>query len=183
MNTLTGPTISTRRPKHNGQTPPRFESFLTRTEASDLIGCSKETLVNYERRGLLKQHRAMRADASGLIRMLILYDPVELGRLPRRLAAQGPKPGEAAARAFELFDLGRPIREVVVEIRELPAQVREWHAEWQQCGGAAITVADVARDQLVALVGEFQDVAGLVERVRVTITELAARAKTSASKQ
>jgi hypothetical protein len=160
-----------------------LESFLTRTEAADLLGCTPPALITWERRGMLKRYDAVRADARGVIRQLILYDPKELGRLPRRVRHEGKDQGEMAARAFELFKLGLALTDVVVEVRELPERIAELHTHWLRMGGDAITVSDVAREHLIALVGEFKTVAELVERVKAQAGELAAaRAQLRAAK-
>lgn len=151
--------------------------FVTRTEACDLLGCSQMTLRSYGIKGLLVEHRGIHEDARGTPRELILYDPSELARLPRKVRTPVNAGGEAAARAFEMFDLGTPLREVVIEVRELPERVRQWHEEWKLGGGAEVTVTGIQRDHLVQLVGDFKDVAGLIAKTRALVAELAAAKK------
>lgn len=155
----------------------KWARFLTRTEAADLIGCTPVTLINYARRGMLTEYRGIREDKRGQVRPLILYDPVQLGRLPRKSYAPGRDAGECAARAFELFNLGTPLIEVVIEVRELPERVRQWHEEWKLGGGAEVTVTGIQHDHLVQLVGDFKGVAGLIAKTRALVAELAAAKK------
>jgi hypothetical protein len=60
------------------------------------------------------------------------YDPVEVERYA---AQRGPgrasvADGEIAARAFELFRAGKDFREVVIELRQTPARVRDLFREF-----------------------------------------------------
>ncbi len=61
--------------------PPDTSSWLTRREATDVLGCSPGILVRLEKRGLLHPRRVSRPNSRGIVRRLTAYDPGELVRL------------------------------------------------------------------------------------------------------
>jgi hypothetical protein len=150
---------------------PDTSTWLTCAQASDLLGRSENTIRTWRRAGRLNPRMASRTQPSGVVLDVQVYDPRELtavGSRGGRVVAPGD-PGELAARAFELFDDGVPLRQVVVRLRETPARVAELHDQWAELGGADLVITAPARTELERFVGPFADVAGLVERVRATL--------------
>ena len=110
--------------------------WLTRTQASDLLGVAVDTLRGWERRGILHPRQAL--VHAPRMREVTVYDPDELARIQYRkkqLTAIQADPGERTARAFELFEQGKTLREVVIELRETVARVEELHQQWLDLGG------------------------------------------------
>jgi len=107
-----------------------LEGWLSRNEASDLCGCSVNTIMNWQRQGLLHPVRGMQ---SGSIRKIWLYDPHELARMPRKRAAP-LGPGELESRAFEMFDRGRTVRAVVVALRITADEAWAIRERWIDAG-------------------------------------------------
>lgn len=153
-------------------------SWLTRTQAADLLGVSHTTMKNWDAAGILHPRKETRDLPNGGSREIWVYDPRELARVPnaRRQRAQmmpGDK-GEVAARAFEMFDEGVPLREVVTRLRETPEAVEVLHDQWSRLGGAEVVLSKVARDEIAKVVGPFDGVAGLVARLRELLIPRAA---------
>lgn len=157
--------------------PAKWDRYLTRYEASDMLGCSIMTIKAWVRKDFIKEYHGPHPDSRGNIKVQALYDPTELAKMPRRMRTPARDQGESAARAFEMFETGTPIREVVMGVRELPGRVNEWFAEWSKGGGAAITVDEAVREQLRPLIGPFEDAQGLVAGVRALAAELAGAKK------
>jgi hypothetical protein len=150
--------------------------WLTRQQAADLLDVSHTTIKNWDG-GLLHPRKEVRALPNGGSREIWLYDPAELARVPaaRRQRAKmipGDR-GEVSARAFELFDEGLALREVVTRLRETPETVEAMHDQWSRMGGSELVINPVARCALVALVGPFDGVAGLVAAVREALRSAA----------
>ncbi len=141
------------------------ESWLTYAQVTDLCGISNQTVRNYAKRGLLTPRRARRAQASGSVKEVWVYDPREVARLPKRKLNAVPSEGEMAARAFELFDDGLPLRRVVTEMRETPARVSELHEQWVELGGSELVIGKIAQAEITRFIGPFDGVAGLVQRL------------------
>jgi hypothetical protein len=143
--------------------------WLSRNEASDLLGVSTVTLLNYERKGILHPQQARRPDRRGIEHSLIVYDPQELAKVPRsgRVNYITPRdPGEIAARCFELFDRGSTLREAVIDQREHPDKIRDLHDKWLDMGGANFVISPGAKEELEKCLGPFGNVAELIELVR-----------------
>jgi hypothetical protein len=141
---------------------------MTRNEASDMLSCSQQTLANYERRGDLHPQAAYRPDGRGVEHRVIVYNPHELKKLAiklRRHVLQPRDPGEMAARAFELFREGKSMEDVVVELRMQPDQVEALYAKRLDMGGANLVISPTAKEALEKVIGSFESVAELVERV------------------
>lgn len=108
----------------------KFQNFLNRNEASDLLGCSVSSLINWERRGLL--HPVV-ASQGGDARRVVLYDPAELARMPRKRAAP-LTPGEIESRAFDMFERGHSVRRVVIELRITSEEAWAIRERWLDAG-------------------------------------------------
>lgn len=143
------------------------EAWLTCTQVSDLCGISLQTVRNYSRSGgPLKPRRGKRVQDSGSIKEVWVYDPHEVAKLPKRKLRSVPNdPGEIAARAFEMFDDGAPPRRVVTVLRETPARVMELHEQWLELGGSELVIGGAAKKEIERIVGPFEGVANLVERL------------------
>ncbi len=139
-------------------------SWLTRNESADLLRRSVTTIANYEREGKLHPQYVYRPDSRGIEHRVAVYDPKEL--MPLRHPDLRPlairEPGEVAARSFELFNQGKTVRDVVIELRETPDQIRQLHESWLDSGGADLTITSIAKDALEKLVGPFTSIADLL---------------------
>lgn len=128
---------------------------------------SVTTIANYEREGKLHPQYVYRADSRGIEHRVAVYDPKELTPLRhpdlRPLAIR--EPGEVAARSFELFNQGKTLRDVVIELRETPDQVRQLHESWLDSGGADLTITPIAKEALEKVLGPFTSVADLLTLV------------------
>ena len=143
-----------------------YDSWVTRLQATDLLGCSTNTLRVHEVRGRLHPRLVYRRDERGVARELYVYDPVELSKIPKRERyVVSSDPGEIAARAFELFDQGQSLRAVVIATREMPAKVLELHQQWLDMGGAAWVINAPARAILESTIGPCASIAEVIERI------------------
>ena len=142
-------------------------TWLTRNQAVDSLSISIQTLKNYEKRGFLHPLNVSRRDTRGHEHVLVVYDPQELIKLPRGNGRPFSfrAPGEQNARANELFEQGKSIREVVVELRETSDKIREWYDKWLDDGGSEIVVSPESKKALEDLLGPFKDVTDLVDLV------------------
>lgn len=142
------------------------ERWLTRNEASDLIGVSVQTLMKHERKGRLHPRLERRVLTNGAERNVYVVAVGELMALPRRgRIALSDDPDELCARAFELFDSGRAQREVVIELRVAFPRVVELFEHWQDAGGSDLILGREAKKKIEALVGSFASVSELAERL------------------
>lgn len=139
-------------------------TWLTRNEAADLLNVGHPTLLQFERRDLLHPRRVIRFDESGHERPLIVYDPRELAKItPRGRVNVAQNPGEVAARAFELFDQGIPLRQIVIELRQTPELIEQLREKWLDMEGADLVISPQAKETLETLFGSFKGVADLLE--------------------
>lgn len=155
--------------------PVDTSNWLSRNQATDLLGCSGQTLINYENRGTLNPQRVRRPDSLGVVRDIVVYDPNELSKLPhqRKQPVLPRDPGDIAARSFELFDGGKSVREIVVELRELPEKIHALHEAWLDAGGSDVVITLVAKEALEKIVGRpFGNVADLVDALTSSREEL-----------
>lgn len=147
---------------------PDTSGWITRNKAADLMRVSVTTIANYERRGKLHPRYAYRADSRGVEHYVAVYNPEELFKeIPRghERPATNRDPGETAARAFEHFDQGLTVRQIVIELRETPDRVHELRESWLNAGGAALTITDIAKQKFEQLVGPFTGVTELLELI------------------
>jgi hypothetical protein len=150
---------------------PKTDGWLTRNEASDVLRCSPQTLKNYEDRKFLHPQQAVRRDRSGIERMMLVYNPKELAELPSRNPGGQPRiavrePGEQAARAFEMFKLGRELDEIVIELRETPDRIDQLYERWLDHTRARFVITPEAKEAFEQIVGNFNDVPTLIDLVR-----------------
>lgn len=135
-----------------------------------MLQCSVQTLANYERRGKLHPKSAYRPDKRGIEHRVTVYDPHELTKLATRLNrhvdVSSRDPGEIAARAYEIFDAGRPQKDVVQELRVTPDTVRELYEKWLDSGGADLVITPLSKELLEKLVGPFDSVTTLIEQLQ-----------------
>jgi hypothetical protein len=144
-----------------------LETWLTRTQVSDLLKVSLGTIITWEREGKLEPQK--RARSGNGRHEEIVYDPRQVVKLASVRMSKSRlsyvQPGEIAAHAFAAFDRGEGARDVVMELRRTPAQAKLLYQEWLELGGSARIVTDKHRARLVPLVGEFETVSELVELV------------------
>ncbi len=133
---------------------PDTSHWLTRNQAADSLHISVTTIANYERRGKLHPRYAYRPDGRGIERHVAVYDPLELCKLPgQSKPAAVREPGEVAARCFELFEQGRNVKEVVIELRETPERVRELHNVWLDSSEGELLITKGEKELLEKLIG------------------------------
>lgn len=151
----------------NAEKNPDIRDWLTRNEATDMLWCSAQTLVNYERKGFLHPQHDYRRDERGAQHHMVVYSPHELSKLAHKLHRPvfQRDPGEVAGRAYEMFDEDRPEREVVRELRLTPDMVRVLHDKWLDGGGADRVLTPGAWEAIERTVGPFKSVTELVERL------------------
>lgn len=142
-------------------------AWYTRTQSCDFLGVCAQTLKNYEAQGRVHPKHVTRRDARGHEHLMVVYDPVELSKLPRGAGRAIPSrdPREVHARCAELFEQGKTINEVVIELRETFHTVNELHDMWFNGGGAEIVITGEARKDLEKMLGPFTGVAELVALV------------------
>lgn len=165
--------------KLGGKPPPKnqpekhrdLSQWLDRNAACDLIGCSLTSLLHNERQGRLHPLKHERMVQGGQIRHVIVYDPKELAEVALKYhQGRGNRPaGELAARAYEMFDEGKTMREVVIALREAPPVLEELKQRWTDDGGAERIITPEAWDQLTKIVGPFRSVTDLVEKLEALL--------------
>jgi len=146
---------------------PDVDGWLTRLQVAELLGISVSTIRTLENRDLLHGRRVLRAVGDGTERLIMIYDPKEVARVPRRDRMTAIRtPGETVARCFELFDLGKSIREVVIEMREMPDVIETYREKYLDAGGSARVITPHAWEIIAGVVGPFESVADLIGIVR-----------------
>jgi hypothetical protein len=144
---------------------PDISNWYTRQQAADTLRVSVTTIATYERQGKLNPRYAYRADSRNIEHRVAVYDPEDVRKLLRFNARpDAQESGETAARCFELFNEGKSMRGVVIELRLRPDLVKQLYASWEETGsvqesGLVITVA--AKKDLESLVGNFSTIDGL----------------------
>ena len=153
-----------------GGEQPDTSNWLTRFEVVEVSGIGLSTIPALERRGVLHPRRAYRRDTRGAERMVVVYDPDEVARLPRRGRPSSDRsPGETTARAFELFREGRTDEEVIIELRETVERIQELREKWDTAGGSHWVISPVAREALEKFVGPFNGVTDLIEKLTLKL--------------
>lgn len=61
--------------------PPDTNGWLTREESALVLGVSRQTIKNYERRGLLQFQRVSRQDTKGRKQLAVVHDPSDVEKL------------------------------------------------------------------------------------------------------
>lgn len=156
-----------------GQNPPiqpDLSNWWTRQQAADFLRVSVTTIATYERQGKLIPRYAYRPDSRNIEHRVAVYDPEELGKLHRFGARpDAQESGETAARCFELFNEGKSVRGVVVELRLRPDLVKQLYASWQETGSvqeSGLVITAAAKTELEALVGGFTTIEELCKRIQ-----------------
>ena len=130
-----------------------------------------DTIVKAERAGKLHPETVMRADGRGVVRSMVVLDVDELTKLPRRRLFPVPEnPDELCARAFELFEQGKTVRAVVIELRAHKEKIDALKQEWLDAGGCDLVLSAAHVEQLARHVGSFSTVTELCDRVAETLT-------------
>lgn len=138
-----------------------------------MLGLSPVTLISLERRG--KLHPLTRPRTHGMgPKLEVVYDPRELAKVPRRERVPVTRdPGELAARAFDYFEQGTSLRDVVRYLRDTPENVEKLYAQWSEMGGADLVLTVAARAALEPHLGAVETITDLVERVAERCAALA----------
>ena len=136
-------------------------TWLTRNQAMDLLGVSMTSLYRWEREGRLHPGVGQR---EGSVRMVTIYNPEELARLPRKTRVPDSE-GEITARVFELFEVGASVREIVLRERQTIAKIEALHEAWLDAGGAELVIGQTAKAEIERHVGPFKSVGELVQRI------------------
>ena len=139
--------------------------WLTILQAVDLLGISRNTLTRWEHEGRIHPSKAQRGDS---VRWLIVYDPDELAKMPRRhKQLPANEAGELAARVFEFLDEGKSVREIVIQTRETPARIEDLRQQWLDGGGADLVISKEARAEYERITGKpFRSVSELVQSIQ-----------------
>jgi len=147
-----------------------IRGWLTRNQVADLLSCAVASVITYERKGLLHPQRELRTDGR-VMRQMIVIDPAEVARLPRKkLFVVASNPDELCSRAFEMFDDGKSVREIVIELRAHKEKIDALKQEWLDAGGCDLIVTPAIKEQLERHVGMFSTVGELADRVAETLT-------------
>jgi hypothetical protein len=153
--------------------------WMTRNEAAELLFVSHNTIVEWQRKGLIASTIARSRTGNHETHY---YNPDELRRVPRRANRFiGPNsPGEIAARVFELLRDGLSVAEVVIEARVEPAIVEDLRQQWLESNEHALLVPERERDEIERLLGnevEVRTAAELVKLIRDHVASTAGIAK------
>ena len=96
-----------------------------------------------------------------------MYRIEDVIKLPRKTPNATPNdPDELCARAFELFDQGKSLKQAVIELRASLQKITTLHEEWRDIGGVVLEIGDVAKRELVEIFGDFESAADLVMLAR-----------------
>ena len=152
--------------------------WLTREQASDMLGVAVSTIAHWARTGQIAEERARRGHS---VRLVAVYNPEDLVRMPRK--AKQPianEAGELNARVVEMLGDGKTVPEIVVATRETIERISSIREAWLDVGGADLVLARTAKAELERFVGPFATVGELVQRVAAklgqTIAPIAAPA-------
>ena len=140
---------------------------LTRRQVADLLSVNIATVHDWEKAGLITAYLRPAPEGQTGPSMVTVYDPNQIVAMPaRRRKRLIDDPGELHARAFELFDRGRSLRQVVIELRRKADEIEALYEQWLDFGGAVYVLNEAARDELARFVGPFETVDQLLVAVR-----------------
>lgn len=132
-----------------------------------MLGVSVQTLLGHERRGRITPHWAVAPDSTGRLRNTPLYTIEDVLKLPRKPGNLEPEnPDELCARAFEAFEAGKSLREIVILLRVGYSRLVEIHEQWRDSGGVAMELSEGTRKALETKLGPFSSADELVEKVK-----------------
>ena len=141
--------------------------WITRNQAAELMGVSPQILIVWERKGRIEGKLAFRQDRAGRFMEQVCYDPTKICMLPRRsLRSVAKDPDELAARVTECLELGWSDRDIVLELRVGYEKISRLRDLWMDGGGATRVITRELADGLAEIVGPFETVAELLERLR-----------------
>jgi hypothetical protein len=128
--------------------PPK--GFLSRIQATDLLGVSHFTLMEWERKGMVHPITARSRTSN---HECIYYDATELAALPITRNKYKLDPGEVASRVFKMLREGAALDEIVIELRLEPAIVEDLRQQWFESGSKIMAVSERSRLELERLLG------------------------------
>jgi hypothetical protein len=105
------------------------------SSSAQIGGLTRGQVAQQLRIGITTVHRMRvqgqlhpRRDGAGAWR----YDPAEVVRLAAKRGVPGARTeGEIAARVFQMLDQGAGLREIVMEVRLVPQEVRRLYADYK----------------------------------------------------
>lgn len=140
-------------PTENGPT-------LTRGDVAAILGCSISSVRRLEGDIL---HPVL--DADGVHRFFLL-EVLQVQKTRSARAVGATQEGMRDSRAFEVFDAGGGIRDVVTQVR-IPVDLAErLYEAWRRAGARDVVVTPQIRAQLESYLGTITDVRDLVQRAR-----------------
>lgn len=165
MNLDTSPKVSIRNRPDLGDP----SKWLTRDEAIIMLGCARQTLYNYERRGVLNPQNVYRPDTvKGGGKYLAAYHQDELRRvsqkLPKRPVLRDPR--DTSAFAFEAFRKGENLTDIVISLRVTPAEIKRLYAEWLDLqNNTNLQFSPYSKELFEKVVGPFKSIAELLKLI------------------
>ena len=130
-----------------------------------MLGVSNRALLTHERHGRIVVSWIVQADAMGRLRQTPVYPLDGVLKLPRKDPHPTPEnPDELTARAFELFEQGKSLREVIILLRATKDKIEKLHEDWLDVGGAAMILSDANRKALEAKFGPLESAEDLVAK-------------------
>jgi hypothetical protein len=152
------------KPKSDPNDPSKW---LTRNEATDMLHCARATLSNYEARGYLHPKYIKRTDARGASQNTVVYSQEELKRLAARMKRSTMRdPGDIAALAYDLFDEGKPLREMVKILRVTPEMLEHLRNKWLDMGkNDDLLISPTTKERLTQYTGAFDTIIDLIDRL------------------
>jgi hypothetical protein len=139
--------------------------YLSRREAADLLGVAESTMMQYEQRGKITSHWAVVPDVAGRLRNAPIYKIDDVLKLPRKAPVSASEnPDELTARAFEMFEAGKSVREAIILLRATKEKIDKLHEDWIDTGGAALIIPESSRKALEAKFGPIASAEDLVAK-------------------
>jgi hypothetical protein len=149
---------------------PDLSNWWTRQATADFLRVSVTTVATYERQGRLSPRYAYRSDSRNIEHRVAVYDPEEVQKLHRFGARpDAQESGETAARCFELFNAGKSMRSVVIELKLRPDLVKQLYASWEETGSvqeSGLVITTAAKMDLERFIGDFVTVEELCKRIQ-----------------
>lgn len=140
--------------------PTENDTMLTRSDVASIFGCSLSSVRRMEGEVL---HPTL--DAKGVH----CFSLLEVLQVQKKRSAQvggATKDGDRDARAFEVFNAGGEIRDVVAQLRVTADLAERLYNQWRRAGAHDVVVTPQIKAELVRYLGAFRDARELVQRSR-----------------